>query len=249
MINQPNYTQCPNVFFDEILKELSGSETKVFCVIMRKTFGWQKTKDRISYSQIMEMSGIVSKATISEAIKNLEAKGFIVSEKDRQTTVYAVNVSEIEPVQKMNRYDNCTDIGTEIVPSLPKTGTKTVHTKESNINKIKKIYGTYNNVKLTDEEKERLIKDFHSITDMAIQYLSEYKIEKGYKTKDDNLTIRRWVIDAVRKREGLPSISKPLPIPDKVPREKKKCPKCGGDIRGSACVVCYTNFDYQGNEI
>jgi DNA-binding PadR family transcriptional regulator len=43
--------------------------------------------------------------------------------------------------------------------------------------------------------------------------------------------------------------SKPLPLPDKVPREKKKCPKCGGDIRGSACVLCYTNFDYQGNEI
>jgi hypothetical protein len=29
--------------------------------------------------------------------------------------------------------------------------------------------------------------------------LSDYKIEKGYKTKNDNLTIRRWVIDAVKK--------------------------------------------------
>lgn len=45
------------------------------------------------------------------------------------------------------------------------------------------------------------------------------------------------------------SRSKPLPIPDKVPREKKTCPKCGGEIRGSACIECYTNFDYQGNEI
>ena len=45
------------------------------------------------------------------------------------------------------------------------------------------------------------------------------------------------------------SYSKPLPLPDQVPREKKKCPKCGGDIRGSACVVCYTNYDYNGDEI
>ena len=45
------------------------------------------------------------------------------------------------------------------------------------------------------------------------------------------------------------SYSKPLPLQDQVPREKKKCPKCGGDIRGSACVVCYTNYDYEGNEI
>lgn len=45
------------------------------------------------------------------------------------------------------------------------------------------------------------------------------------------------------------SSSKPLHLQDKVPLEKKKCPKCGGEIRGSACIECYTNFDYQGNEI
>lgn len=141
MINQPNYTQCPNIFFDEILKNISGSEVKVFCVIMRKTFGWQKTRDRISYSQIMDMAGIASKATVSEAIKSLETKGYIIAEKEKQITVYSINVSEVEPVQKLNQYDNCTSTGTEIEPSQPKTGTKTVHTKENNINKLsKEIY-------------------------------------------------------------------------------------------------------------
>lgn len=43
--------------------------------------------------------------------------------------------------------------------------------------------------------------------------------------------------------------SKPLPLAKAVPREAKKCPKCGGEMRGSACTVCYTNYDYQGNEI
>jgi phage replication O-like protein O len=141
MIKQPNYTQCPNVFFDEILKELSGSETKVFCVIMRKTFGWQKVSDRISYSQIMELSGISSKATINEAIKELERKGYVLAERAKQTTTYSIIVSENEPVQKLNQYEKCTDSGTESVPVEEKTGTKTVHTKESDIKKLsKEIY-------------------------------------------------------------------------------------------------------------
>lgn len=141
MINKPNYTQCPNIFFDEILKSLSGSETKIFCVIMRKTFGWQKSSDRISYSQIMEMSGIMSKATVNDAIKSLETKGYVIAERKKQTTVYSVNVTDIVPVQKSNRFNNCTDTGTETVPDSIETGTKTVHTKESNLNKLsKEIY-------------------------------------------------------------------------------------------------------------
>ena len=57
-IPQSNYTQVPNVFFDEILEGLNLAETKVLLAIMRKTFGWQKQIDRISYSQIVKMTGI-----------------------------------------------------------------------------------------------------------------------------------------------------------------------------------------------
>ena len=35
-------------------------------------------------------------------------------------------------------------------------------------------------------------------TDKAIQFLSRYKREKGYKNKDDNLTLRRWVFEACK---------------------------------------------------
>ena len=57
-IPQSNYTQVPNVFFDEILEGLNLAETKVLLAIMRKTFGWQKQIDRISYSQIVKMTGL-----------------------------------------------------------------------------------------------------------------------------------------------------------------------------------------------
>lgn len=60
----------------------------------------------------------------------------------------------------------------------------------------------HENVKLTEAEYDRLINEFgQGITEKAIKFLSDYKIEKKYKTQDDNLTIRRWVISAVMEKE------------------------------------------------
>jgi predicted phage replisome organizer len=121
---------------------------------------------------------------------------------------------------------------------------------EKEIDKEKKPekhkYGSFQNILLTDDEKQRLVEDFHALADMAIQYLSEYKVEKGYVSKSDNLTIRRWVIDAVRKREGLPAIPKQKTQPE---IKARKCPKCGGEMRGGGCTVCFSQFDAEGNEI
>jgi hypothetical protein len=56
------------------------------------------------------------------------------------------------------------------------------------------------NIALTKTEYEKLISDFgETATNDSIIFLSDYKIEKKYKTQSDNLTIRRWVIDAVKK--------------------------------------------------
>lgn len=62
-------------------------------------------------------------------------------------------------------------------------------------------FGTYENVILTQEEYDRLAKDYEKgLVDKAIDYLSAYIIEKGYKSKSHNLSIRRWVIEAVSKQ-------------------------------------------------
>jgi hypothetical protein len=55
---------------------------------------------------------------------------------------------------------------------------------------------------LTVKEYDRLVKEFGADkTSAAIDLLSSYKIEKDYKTKDDNRTLRRWVFDAVSKTQ------------------------------------------------
>ncbi len=77
---------------------------------------------------------------------------------------------------------------------------KEVRSKNKDIdNKI----SVMDNISLTDKEIEKLQADFGGdIYSRAVRYLSDYKKEKNYKTRDDNLTIRRWVIEAVAKQGG-----------------------------------------------
>ena len=70
---------------------------------------------------------------------------------------------------------------------------------------VKHTYGEYKHVKLTDKQLDKLISDFGKpTTDAAIKLLDEYIQEKGYKSKDHNLAIRRWVINAVKERQAKP---------------------------------------------
>ena len=67
----------------------------------------------------------------------------------------------------------------------------------------KEKYGEYNNVLLTDDEYNRLADDLGiEMRNKAIKFLDEYIEEKGYKSKSHNLAIRRWVIDAINKKNN-----------------------------------------------
>ena len=78
--------------------------------------------------------------------------------------------------------------------------------KEKEIDKdkdIKHAHGEFKNVLLTDKEYEKLKADFPE-ADAAIEFLSAYIAEKGYKSKSHYLAIRRWVVAAVKERKGKP---------------------------------------------
>lgn len=73
--------------------------------------------------------------------------------------------------------------------------------KESIDNKkenIKRKYGEYKNVLLTDDEYNRLKNDYNNYEEL-IRFLDEYIEMKGYKAKNHNLAIRKWVVDAVKE--------------------------------------------------
>ena len=65
----------------------------------------------------------------------------------------------------------------------------------------KLVFGEYKHVRLTIEQYDKLAADYgESTRDACIKRLDEYIQERpDYKSKDHNLCIRRWVVDAVTK--------------------------------------------------
>jgi hypothetical protein len=102
----PNFTPVPDELFDSVMADLSGSQLKVLLYIMRRTFGFKKERDAISFRQFREGirrrdgtaldrgCGVKSYGQINDALQALEARGYIVSYKDttqqgdKATTLY-----------------------------------------------------------------------------------------------------------------------------------------------------------------
>jgi len=130
MLEVPNHTQIPNIIIDHHMSELSHAQFKVLMSICRKTIGWHKQSDYISISQIVELAGVSNK-TVVGAIKQLEKKGFIVTQKtNRSTTLITINY-EITSVVST---PTSVTITPPSVVSTPVTSVVSTHTKET-INK------------------------------------------------------------------------------------------------------------------
>lgn len=127
----PPYTQTPNELIDEWLPLLSHVELKVLLVIIRKTFGWHRIRDRISLSQLEKITG-AQRQSILKSVKRLIKLGLILKfktgEKGKEETVYELVV--IEDSNNLYQCDQHTP------PSVINTPTK--ETKQ-NISK-KEIY-------------------------------------------------------------------------------------------------------------
>lgn len=96
-IAAPTFTQTPNDLFDHWLPKLSESELKVILIILRKTFGWHKTRDYISISMLAKKTGLLEE-TVIKAAKSLQKKGLILKEvigtNGKQQTYYELIVEE-----------------------------------------------------------------------------------------------------------------------------------------------------------
>ena len=66
----------------------------------------------------------------------------------------------------------------------------------NNISDSKHKYGEYQHVLLTEKEYDKLKNDYSNY-EQLIKYLDEYIEMKGYKAKNHNLAIRKWVVEAV----------------------------------------------------
>lgn len=79
------------------------------------------------------------------------------------------------------------------------TKNNTLSPKKKSTVEPKKRYGNFKHVLLTDSQLEALQQVYENWSEL-INHLDIYIEEKGYKSKNHYLTIRRWVVDAVEKR-------------------------------------------------
>lgn len=96
----PNFTQIPNVIFDHWMAILKPSEFTVLMCLCRKIYGWHKTSDFISKSQIMRLTGL-TKNTVLNAIKALIDHGLVeqapyCDERGYHPNEYKLNVKKPE---------------------------------------------------------------------------------------------------------------------------------------------------------
>lgn len=144
------------------------------------------------FKQKMNEDADSYQAKVERLAENLKGKSD--SQKGKKKSQKGKNNS-----QKENETDQKNAVASVSV-SVSDTVTDTVSDTEK-IKDIKESYGELGNVKLTVQEREKLIAEYGlETTEKAIDFLDGYIADKGYKSKSNYQAIRRWVIDAVKGR-------------------------------------------------
>ena len=163
------YTGVANEILEKLLlAKLNGTEWEVLMCVIRKTYGFQKKEDWISYTQFEKMTG-KSRPNIWKAINGLVTKSLLVTNKQPQKTFYRFNkdysqwvVTKKRLVTKKKRtsYEKEIQLVTKAQPTK-ETSTKETSTKEISTNvdtgePEKKEYG--------NEEINRMLEALRSFT-------------------------------------------------------------------------------------
>jgi|GEM_PF-1098537 DNA-binding transcriptional ArsR family regulator len=100
----PNTTQIPNLILDHLLPALAEPETKCILYICRRTFGFGKSKDRISLSQftrgiktkdgqVLDHGTGLSRPAVVWALQRLVAAGVIYTEQTTKGNFFELNLN------------------------------------------------------------------------------------------------------------------------------------------------------------
>ena len=113
----PNTTQVPNILLDEVIPKLPPGALRVLLVIVRFTYGFGKSSDRISLKQLEGVTGL-SRWGVVQGIKALETLINIrPGAKGRGANEYSLNLDIVtgQLVNKVDQSDNLTSqVGSQI---------------------------------------------------------------------------------------------------------------------------------------
>lgn len=125
--------------------------------------------------------------------KYKDEKALLTLDENNSYTTCIQDVYEMDTQDRLGKVSIGKDsIDNNIPASEDKSSTASVKAS-------KHKYGEYKNVLLKDEELQSL-KDNYTNWEELIKYLDEYIEMKGYKAKSHYLCIKKWVVDAVKKK-------------------------------------------------
>lgn len=88
---EDGYIQIANELIDAILNyPFKNSELKIVLTIIRKTYGWKKKKDQLSFSQISNLAKVSTRHT-KRVIKKLVLDNVVLKEKNGNNNVLGLN--------------------------------------------------------------------------------------------------------------------------------------------------------------
>jgi phage replication O-like protein O len=91
---EDGHTKIANELLEAIvITYFSPAEHKVFWAIVRRTYGWNKKTDRISYSVLEQMTGL-DRRHVGPALKRLIARNIIISNKAGERVVNEYGVQK-----------------------------------------------------------------------------------------------------------------------------------------------------------
>jgi hypothetical protein len=167
---RPHYTQVPDELFDELLPHLGHAELKVLLYIIRRTFGFKKEADAISFNQFLhgittkdgrvldQGCGIKKPSNLSKALQSLEQRGIITCVKkasgtgEKETTVYALRFADGVLPQK--EYPSPA-AGVPVLPQKEQQETVQQKTVQHRYHQKKRV-----NPKQTEEQRQAYFQQF-----------------------------------------------------------------------------------------
>lgn len=176
-IPAPNYTQTPNDLFDYWLPLLGEAELKVLLVILRKTVGWHKVRDKISISQLSTITGLHEESVI-KATRSLQKKGVIIKNVvgpiGKQETFYELVIQE----DSNNSYPSDKPSGPLGFNPHDKTETqkKVLNTKETTTPKERKNAAVFSESK----KKDSNVSIYSCLADLDIPLSDKEEICRRY---------------------------------------------------------------------
>lgn len=121
----PNFTQIPNVFFDEIYSNLGYAELKVLLYLMRRTYGFHKKTDKISLTQFEKgIEGLdngtgLARKNIFQALDSLVQKELVIINKKGRINSYSLYLESdlsLGTQSTQTRYAKYLELGTQSNP-------------------------------------------------------------------------------------------------------------------------------------